>query len=85
MIHHRPFSPLGLIAILRSEDKKQAYAAYIGDAIWRIMMWMHPKTEIPSFSRYMKEIDNPVREKSGREIVNDLIQKLKQRKGGEAK
>lgn len=83
MLTHRPPSPSMLAAVLKAEDRKNAAVEYMGNALWRLMMYFQPKTNVPIFSRYMSELGKPVKQQTGKEILNDLIEKLKQRRGGE--
>lgn len=69
-----------LAKVLGYEKRQQAAQEYIGDILWRVMMFLHPKSEIPIFSRYMNQLGKPVVQKTGRDIVDDMITRLKQRK-----
>lgn len=80
LLEYRPPTPFTLGAVLKQMQKKQCAISYLGDTIWRIMMYFHPKSQIPTFSRYMRELGHPVQEQTGREILDGLIDKLKQRK-----
>lgn len=80
LLEYRPPTPAMLASVMCHEQKKQAAVCYIGDVLWRVMMFMHPKSEVPIFSRYMQDFGKPVKEQTGSEIVEGLISRLKQRK-----
>lgn len=45
------------------------------------MLAVYPKSEVPSYSRYMASVNgNQPEEQTGQEIVDSLIERLKQRK-----
>ena len=69
-----------LASAIAHEQKKQAAVTYFGDILWRVMMFMHPKSEVPIFSRYMQNLGRPAAEQSGRDIVDGMIGRLKERK-----
>lgn len=81
LLQYRPPTPVMLAAVLSCEQKKQAAVSYFGNTLWRMMMFFHPDSKVPIFSRYMQELGKPVEQKSGPEIVQDLIGKLRQREG----
>lgn len=83
LLAHRPPTPRMLLAALKQEDKKQDMLSYIGDTLWRMMIFRHPDSQVPSFSRYVHGLDHPEREKTGQEIVDEMIEKLKRRREGE--
>lgn len=55
--------------------------AYIGDILWRLLLYVYPQSQVPSYSQYMRSADaHAQREESGQEIVDGLIGRLKNRK-----
>lgn len=67
--------------MLKDEEKREAKAAYFGNAIWRIMLHACPHSQVPSYSQYVKTLNGTEKaEASGQEIVNSLIDRLRVRK-----
>ena len=83
LLTHRAPSPAMLAAALRRESRRLAAEEYCGNLLWRLMMHEYPASQVPSFSQYMRSLDHPAPEKSGREILEDLKEKLRKRRGGE--
>lgn len=68
-----------LAKVLGHEKRQQVAQEYMGDVLWRVMMFLHPKSEVPIFSKYINQLGKPVVQQSGRDIVNGMIDRLKQR------
>ena len=69
-----------LLNMLNAERKNELKAAYIGDVLWRIMLAYFPESRVPSYSQYMRTLYGDEEAKSGEEIVDDLIDRIKNRK-----
>ncbi len=85
LLTYRPPDPKMLWAVLRQESRKNRMISYFGDSLWRLVMRLPPNAQIPPFSRYVRTMDQPAQEQTGREILEGLKEKLRMRRAGVTK
>lgn len=77
MYRYGPPPTLGaLCAVIEQDMMQRVWRDYTANAVWSIARTMYKEYPMPSFTEFIEQGSKPRDERTGQQIIDDLIKKL---------